>query len=58
VTTAFADMTPAQNKTISYTYYPDGSRATMTVPIPGGTGTFRYQYDAAGRPVALTNPFG
>ena len=40
-------------KTISYQYYPNGSRQAMTTPA----GTFSYSYDAAGRPASLTNPF-
>ena len=40
-------------KTISYAYYPNGSRQTMTTP----SGTFSYSYDAAGRPASMTNPF-
>src|SRR5207253_1053436 len=40
-------------KTISYVYFPNGSRQTMTTPA----GTFSYLYDAAGRPSSLTNPF-
>jgi RHS repeat-associated protein len=40
-------------KTISYTYYLDGSRESMTTPA----GTFNYSFDAAGRPVSMTNPF-
>lgn len=40
-------------KTISYSYYPDGSRESMTTPA----GTFDYSYDAAGRPASMTNPF-
>jgi RHS repeat-associated protein len=40
-------------KTISYAYYPDGSRQTMTTPA----GTFTYSYDAGGRPASMTNPF-
>ncbi len=40
-------------KTMSYAYYPNGSRQTMTTPA----GTFSYSYDAAGRPASMTNPF-
>ncbi|MEK6280582.1 MAG: RHS repeat-associated core domain-containing protein [Acidobacteriota bacterium] len=40
-------------KAISYAYYPNGSRQTMTTPA----GTFSYNYDAAGRPSSMTNPF-
>jgi RHS repeat-associated protein len=40
-------------KTISYSYYPDGSRESMTTPA----GMFDYSYDAAGRAASMTNPF-
>jgi YD repeat-containing protein len=40
-------------KTISYQYYSNGSRQTMTTPA----GTFAYSYDATGRPSSITNPF-
>ena len=40
-------------KTISYAYYPNGSRQTMTTPA----GNFGYSYDAGGRPASMTNPF-
>ena len=40
-------------KTISYAYYPNGSRQTMTTPA----GNFGYSYDAGGRPSSMTNPF-
>jgi RHS repeat-associated protein len=40
-------------KSISYSYYLDGSRESMTTPA----GTFNYSYDAAGRPASMTNPF-
>ncbi len=40
-------------QTISYGYYPNGSRHTMTTPA----GTFNYNYEAAGRPSSMTNPF-
>jgi len=40
-------------KTISYSYFANGSRATMTTPA----GTLNYSYDAAGRPSSMTNPF-
>jgi RHS repeat-associated protein len=42
VTTTYTGLPP---QTISYAYYPDGHRATMTTPA----GTFRYTYDLAGR---------
>ena len=40
-------------KTISYAYYPNGSRQTMTTPA----GNFGYSYNAGGRPASMTNPF-
>ncbi len=40
-------------KTISYSYYPNGSRQTMTTPA----GAFNYYFDAAGRPSSVINPF-
>jgi RHS repeat-associated protein len=40
-------------KTISYSYYPNGSRESMATPA----GPFYYSYDAAGRPSSMTNPF-
>jgi RHS repeat-associated protein len=40
-------------KTISYAYYPNGSRQTITTPA----GMFSYFYDAAGRASSMTNPF-
>jgi len=59
VSTTYAEMLPSQPKTISYTYYPDGQRATMTVPVQGGgLGTFIYKYHADGQLASLTNPFG
>jgi RHS repeat-associated protein len=51
--TASTTYTGLSAKTISYQYYPDGSRQTMTTPA----GTFSYGYDAAGRPSSMTNPF-
>jgi RHS repeat-associated protein len=50
VTTTYTGLAA---KTISYSYYANGQRATMGTPA----GTFSYSYDAAGRPAALTNPF-
>ncbi len=38
---------------LSYAYYPDGSRKTMTTP----GGAFAYHYDGNGRLVGLVNPF-
>ena len=40
---------------ISYAYWPDGSRWTMSVA--GLPTAFSYTYDAAGRQTGLTNPF-
>jgi YD repeat-containing protein len=50
VTTTYTGLAA---KTISYVYYPNGSRQTMTTPV----GTFSYNYDAAGRHSSMTNPF-
>ena len=50
VTTTYTGLAA---KTISYSYYPDGSRQTMTTPA----GAFNYYFDAAGRPSSMTNPF-
>jgi RHS repeat-associated protein len=50
VTTTYNGLSP---QTISYSYYADGSRASMSTPA----GTFSYAYDAAGRPASMTNPF-
>jgi RHS repeat-associated protein len=43
----------AFSKDVSYTYYPNGSKASTTVP----SGAFSYSYDAAERPTSETNPF-
>ncbi len=51
VTTTYAGL-PA--KTVSYSYYADGSRATMTTPAGG----YGYAYNKAGQLAILTNPFG
>ncbi len=51
-TTAYAGLSNGAPKQIGYTYNADGSRAGMTTPA----GAFTYQYDAAGRPTAMTNP--
>ncbi len=48
------------NLDIAYTYNPDGSRATMSVPVPGlnsNTGYFSYNYDDLGRMIGMINPF-
>jgi RHS repeat-associated protein len=41
------------SKTISYSYYHDGSRSLMTTP----GGNFEYLYDVVGRFISFTNPF-
>jgi|GEM_PF-1344789 len=51
VTTTYAGL-PGQ--TLSYSYYPDGSRAGVGTSV----GSFSFGYDAGGQPTALTNPFG
>jgi RHS repeat-associated protein len=43
----------AFSKNVNYTYYNDGSKASIVTPA----GTFSYDYDAAGRPTSETNPF-
>jgi YD repeat-containing protein len=50
---AMTTYTGLSTKTISYFYYPNGSRQSMTTPA----GSFSYSYDAAGRPASMTNPF-
>ena len=45
-------------RTISYTYYNDGSRASMEVPSATGTGSFTYSYDEAGQLIQMKNPQG
>jgi RHS repeat-associated protein len=50
---ATATYTGLAARTISYSYYLNGSRASMTTPA----GTFNYSYDAAGRWTSMTNPF-
>ncbi len=45
--------TGVPTRIISYGYYPDSSRQTMTTPA----GAFSYQYDADGRMAGLTNPY-
>jgi RHS repeat-associated protein len=50
VTTTYTGL-PAQ--VISYTYYPNGTRQTMSTPA----GNFNYSYDGAGRSSSMTNPF-
>jgi RHS repeat-associated protein len=41
-------------RTISYSFYADGSRQTMTTPA----GSFTYTYSGRGELTGLTNPFG
>lgn len=49
VTTAYTGL-PSQS--LTYGYYADGSRASLSTPAGG----FNYQYNAAGQPTSLTNP--
>jgi RHS repeat-associated protein len=49
VTTTYTGLSA---KSVSYSYYPDGSRDQLTTPA----GTFSYLYNAAGDPTSLTNP--
>lgn len=51
--TASTTYTGLAAKTISYTYYVDGSKQAITTPA----GTFNYSYDAGGRPSSMINPF-
>lgn len=51
-TTRFIGMTGDQE--IEYTYYPDGSRRTMSTPA----GDFFYEYDKTGLPTRLMGPHG
>lgn len=51
VTTSYTGAAP---QTVSYDYYPDGSRQNMTTSAGG----FSYFYDAAGRLSSLSNPYG
>jgi RHS repeat-associated protein len=46
--------------TLSYGYFPNGSRSSLSVLANGGgsSESFSYQYDADDRPSSLTNPFG
>jgi RHS repeat-associated protein len=50
VTTSYTGLSA---QSITYAYYPDGSRKSMT--LPDGTG-FQYSFDAAGRPAGIVNP--
>ena len=51
VVTTYAGLSP---QTVSYSYYPNGSRQSMTTPA----GVFSYRYDALGRLASLTNAAG
>jgi RHS repeat-associated protein len=55
VTTQYTGLTP---KTISYNYYPDGSRKSMTIPTATGTGMFVYEYNKSSQMISSKNPFG
>lgn len=55
LTSVTTHYTSLPEVTIYYTYYPDGTRKTMTI---SGTGTFLYEYNKAGQSVRLRNPFG
>ena len=46
-------FTSLPGKTISYSYYPDGSIQTLGTPA----GNFNYAFDAVGQVISLTNPF-
>jgi YD repeat-containing protein len=50
--TGLTTTTNGFSYTVSYTYYPDGKRASMTSPL----GTTTYAYDTAGRVSTLTDP--
>jgi YD repeat-containing protein len=50
--TGLTTITNGFSYTVSYTYYPDGKRATMTSPF----GTTTYAYDATGNVTSLTDP--
>jgi RHS repeat-associated protein len=53
VTSATTTYTGLPARTISYGFYADGSRQSMSTPA----GSFSYLYDGAQRMVSLTNPF-
>jgi len=53
VTGVQTTYTGQPSQTLSYGYYPDGSRHSMSTPAGG----FSYGYDADGRLNALTNPY-
>jgi RHS repeat-associated protein len=53
LTSETTTYTGIAGKTVSYTFHPDGSRATMGTPA----GTFSYYYDGAGRGTSVVNPF-
>lgn len=52
VTSVETDYTSLPARTVSYTFYDDGSLHTMVTPA----GTFSYSYDAGCRMTGLTNP--
>jgi RHS repeat-associated protein len=54
ITSATTTYTGLLAKTISYAFYPDGSRQTMSTPA----GSFSYSYSGRGELSGLTNPFG
>jgi RHS repeat-associated protein len=49
VTTAYTGLS---SQALTYGYYADGSRASLSTPAGG----FSYQYNAAGQPTTLSNP--
>ena len=53
VLSVLTTYTGLPTKTLSYAYYPNGSRQSMTTPA----GVFAYRYDGDGRLSSLTNPF-
>jgi RHS repeat-associated protein len=55
VTTQYTGLTA---KTISYSYYPDGSRKTMTLPTATGSGVITYEYNKSGQMTEFKNPIG
>ena len=52
VTTTYTGLAA---KTLTYGYYPDGSRQTLTLP---DATSYSYSYDAAGKATGLSNPGG
>ncbi len=53
VTTTYTGLAA---KTVSYRYYPNGSRQSMTTPVSAIA--YNYTYDAVGRMTGMTNPYG